>query len=838
MSGGGIMLQKRIIVHVMINVLLFGIGSIIFAQGGNNPVPAYQSEPWVATGGPIGGLGYDIRYCFDDYDRWYVTDAWAGFFISEDRGITWRSSNTGITARKGLDAIPVFSTAVDPHNPNIIWIGMDSSTDDAIFRSTDYGESWTLRDNGVDQTNLTFRGFTIHPNNSNIVYAMAELGSAGWTPDGDPREGFGFDLTMGCVFKTENGGEDWVEIWRGDNLARYCLIHPENPETLYVSTGIFDREAANTDTTANIPGGVGILKSTDGGDTWRVFNEQNGLNDLYVGSLAMHPDNPELLLAATGHDHWSGYQGRETGGVFMTTNGGELWTKILPKLGDTHEIMLVVEYSLVNPNIAYAFSSEAAYRSDDGGFTWQRFTTGENYWGPPGNIIGFPIDAQCDPEDPMRVIVNSYLGGNTVSVDGGVTWLEASRGYTGALVHHLVSVPGQNGSAYAGSRSGIYKTTNGGTRWEGVVYPPQGMWANFNEIIGLAVDHSNPNHLLTLPNDFATILVSENGGQDWTISTMIGRCLALEFAPSDGNIAFAASDRGFYLSIDRGFHFSLINNDALSKQITALAVHPTNSDILWAMTENAGFIASDDAGRSWTQKGTGLPDLAGEALAVHPANLNLMFLGINEESELGGQGLFRSLDGGTTWTQLVAGLEPNAEIKDVVVDPTDTEIAYCCDHLSGVYATTNMGDTWLAINSGLTHRTMNVLALSDDGSVLYAGTEGGGIYRLGAVTGTGIDRSLHRGPNHIQLAPNFPNPFNPETTIQYHLPAVSHVKLEIRNLKGEAIRVLIEEIKQAGHYSVRWDGRDTRGVSVPSGVYIYQIKSAHGVESRKLTLIR
>src|ERR1019366_3992545 len=87
------------------------------------------------------------------------------------------------------------------------------------------------------------------------------------------------------VYKTTDGGEHWTQIWQGDNLARYVWIDPGNRNLLYVSTGFFDREDAQSNPVANLAGGVGILKSTDGGQTWRVLNQTNGLGNLYVGSL-------------------------------------------------------------------------------------------------------------------------------------------------------------------------------------------------------------------------------------------------------------------------------------------------------------------------------------------------------------------------------------------------------------------------------------------------------------------------------------------------------------------------------------------------------------------------
>ncbi len=81
---------------------------------------------------------------------------------------------------------------------------------------------------------------------------------------------------------------------------------PENTDLIYVSTGIFDREAANSDPDTLDPGGVGVLRSRDGGSTWEVLGVENGFleNELQVGSLFMHPENPDILIAAVGNDSY------------------------------------------------------------------------------------------------------------------------------------------------------------------------------------------------------------------------------------------------------------------------------------------------------------------------------------------------------------------------------------------------------------------------------------------------------------------------------------------------------------------------------------------------------
>ena len=80
-------------------------------------------------------------------------------------------------------------------------------------------------------------------------------------------------------------------------------------------------------------------------------------------------------------------------------------------------------------------------------------------------------------------------------------------------------------------------------------------------------------------------------------------------------------------------------------------------------------------------------------------------------------------------------------------------------------------------------------------------------------------------PTAFALDPNYPNPFNPETKINYQLPEKSTVVIKIFNLKGQLIWTLLNEFKAPGYYTVVWDGRDASGLSIPSGTYFYQIKA-------------
>ena len=684
------------------------------------------SEAWVRTGGPLGGLGYDVRMRPDNPDIMYVTDAWAGVFISTDSGKTWHPSNQGINTRTGEsgDAIPVFCLTIDPHNHDTIWIGTQNIR--GIFKSTDAGQTWVEKDNGiVEREGITFRGFTVDPQSSDIVYAAAEIASYAWSSQ--PQQGREFDKTKGVIYKTIDAGENWTAVWRGNNLARYIWIDPSDSDVLYISTGIFDREAADSDSATNKPGGEGVLKSTDGGQTWQPVN--TGLKNLYVGTLFMHPTNPDILLAGTGNNAYP-----EGGGVYLTTNGGTSWQAVV-----SNENYNAIEFALSNPNIAYAGSASAVYRSSDCGQTWRKVSSGEEGWGSPGVRAGFPIDFQADPRDPNRVFANNYGGGNFLSVDGGQTWTVASDGYTGAQVRAIAVDPTDPSTVYAAARSGFFASTDGGGSWIGRNTPPA-----FNlEWNAVAVDPSNPQHLVASNNWDPVIIQSYNSGQTWNWS---GDRLAegmgwrvITFAPSDSKILYAGSSAffsagvfddllpaaGVYVSRDGGATWNPAN-DALSAKanIIDICVDPSDPQVVYAATGTNGLLKSTDAGGSWTAMDVSAPATAALSVVVHSGDSKIVYLGLAHS------GLYRSDDAGTTWQPSMNGMAPESHITDILFDPRDPQVLYAADSFSGVYRSTNGGRLWRQINTALDMRAVNRMAISTNGLHLYAATEGGGVYRL------------------------------------------------------------------------------------------------------------
>jgi len=93
-------------------------------------------------------------------------------------------------------------------------------------------------------------------------------------------------------------------------------------------------------------------------------------------------------------------------------------------------------------------------------------------------------------------------------------------------------------------------------------------------------------------------------------------------------------------------------------------------------------------------------------------------------------------------------------------------------------------------------------------------------------------------PKEFSLSQNFPNPFNPVTTINYDLPEQSHVLINIYDILGREIRTIVKTTQDAGYKSVIWDGTDEFGRSVGTGIYLYQIKAGDFNQTKKMLLLR
>ncbi|MCD4650753.1 MAG: T9SS type A sorting domain-containing protein [Candidatus Cloacimonetes bacterium] len=120
-------------------------------------------------------------------------------------------------------------------------------------------------------------------------------------------------------------------------------------------------------------------------------------------------------------------------------------------------------------------------------------------------------------------------------------------------------------------------------------------------------------------------------------------------------------------------------------------------------------------------------------------------------------------------------------------------------------------------------------------SIRYLITQGNSVYKL-TIGGIPNDDFV-APPANINLS-NYPNPFNPETTISYDLAKPSPVSLGIYNIKGQHVRTLVNEPQHAGSYEVLWSGKDANGETVGSGIYLYRLKTNKQIQTGKAVLLK
>jgi len=120
------------------------------------------------------------------------------------------------------------------------------------------------------------------------------------------------------------------------------------------------------------------------------------------------------------------------------------------------------------------------------------------------------------------------------------------------------------------------------------------------------------------------------------------------------------------------------------------------------------------------------------------------------------------------------------------------------------------------------------------------GTFGSGVYTMVSINAdiTTVEEINAVVPISFRLCQNFPNPFNPTTTIQYSLPQQSHVKLSIYNVLGDEIATLVNEEQHIGDYSFHWNSTDKNNKRLASGIYVYRLQAGGYIAQNKMILMK
>ncbi|MCZ6635257.1 MAG: FG-GAP-like repeat-containing protein [bacterium] len=240
----------------------------------------------------------------------------------------------------------------------------------------------------------------------------------------------------------------------------------------------------------------------------------------------------------------------------------------------------------------------------------------------------------------------------------------------------------------------------------------------------------------TLPG---TIFRSLNRGNTWTevgATSVADSVLALVIAPSDSSVIYAGTlNRGVYKSTDFGTTWSATG--FTGRQVNALVVDPLDADKVYAGTPDSLFKTTN-GGTAWSF--AGLDSVLITSLAIQPQTSDTIYVGTD------GDGLYRTLDDGTVWTQINGGL--SMRVSALAVHPTQTDTVYAGTFDVSVSRSVDAGASWSASNNGLTASSVTSLAISlTDPNILYAGTSTGQVFKSADNAGIWLDitRNLSAG---------------------------------------------------------------------------------------------
>ncbi|MBV9303114.1 MAG: hypothetical protein JOY62_19315 [Acidobacteriaceae bacterium] len=535
---------------------------------------------------------------------------------------------------------------------------------------------------------------------------------------GDGRT-FYFGAVDGGIWKTTDAGTVWTPIFDDQSVASIGALEvaPSDPNVIYAGTG-------ESDIRSDLASGDGVYKSTDAGRTWKNI----GLHDTrQISRIVVHPTNPNIVLvAALGH----AYGPNDERGVFLSTNGGETWEKVLfrgPQIGAADLAM-----SMDEPRIVFAAMWEAhrppwstyapiaghgsgLYRSLDGGKTWDQLTghglpSGD--WGRVGVSIaremrGKRVYATIDAKD----------AGLYRSDDGGDTWTRVnsdpritSRAW---YFSSITADPNDAGSVYIPNVA-FYKLSGGGKTLSVVRGAPGG-----DDYHQVWIDPANSLRMILVTDQGATVTL--DGGETW--STWYNQPTAqLYHVITDNSFPYhlygTQQDSGSAAIASRTDDRTISSRDFFSiggSESGYVAPDPKDSNIFY-VAGTYGEVARFDRrnGQSQNIAPWPMPAFATEiaqrkyrdpwtpVLIFSPVQPNALYLGT--------QYVMKTIDGGLHWQKISPDLtgdtrnDTHAKPEGAVTTENAKERGY------GVVYTLapsplNVSEIWAGSDTGLIHLT-------------------------------------------------------------------------------------------------------------------------------------
>jgi hypothetical protein len=676
--------------------------------------------------------------------------------------------------------------AVRLDSSEILYAGTGGGT---ISKSVDGGFSWRMVIGGGSHE---VPKIVIDPVNPMIAYATSFEG----------------EVSERGVWKTTNGGEEWLLTALADTSLWGMDIDVTNPQTVYA--GLFTGLGVL---------GRGVFRTTDGGDSWTGMTD--GLPEKFdAWSIKVHPMDPTVLWLAGGHDPLTG----ERGGLYR-------WVE---SIAAVQGVVLEEESgdTVKNGFVMLESTGETVLLDTSGGV----FTL--NYY-PGDSALATAIHIESFPYYLEETAVEFQIG-TTQEVTLLVDRLPLSA-ISGQILDSLSFSP-------LNAEITLTATTAAGERTYSVLTNPDGSYL----IDSLPISHPpvvsygqlqiSP----VLPHSqlvFPSVFLDSTG---LTLDALIDTADVL-ITSSLGSGDYSEYYERSLLSLGLGFHHwdqEAAGNTPISRlrelrkkiliYFTGDDVAPMPADQLDSLDHALDlgipvFLTGQDFVES-----NGSSEFISQRIGLIHAGNTTAFLSRGVAGDLL-DGLVLNMSGGD-------GADNQAS-RDILQISNTNPVS-----IIGYGVTGNSGTAAVRLDDAVGGSRLILFGFGFEAISAEQTAETVMRQIIGYLDGSiTVSVSEIRGdlPTALALDQNYPNPFNPTTKIRFHLPA-AHLQegpagiskarqttLEIYDLLGRSIATLVDEKMDPGHYEVRWDA-----AGMPTGVYLYRLQAGSFTQTRKLMLLR
>jgi uncharacterized protein (TIGR03437 family) len=729
-----------------------------------------QLEGWKPLGpGNIGGRTRALLVHPADPEVMFAAASAGGVWKTTDGGRNWNPISDL------LPNIAVNAMAMDPANPDVIYAGtgegfynFDAVRGAGIFRSFDGGATWRRLD-GTNTAEFHYvNDIVVSPVRSNRIYAATRAG----------------------VMRSLDSGVTWTRVLEPDRLNGGCLDlvirSDQTKDYLFAACGTGMGSASPSSVQSAIYRNSNAEQGLSG---WEVVYTEAGMGRT---SLALSPSNQEVIYAVSS-ENGATWAAHSLHAVFRSVNGGTSWVARV-RGNDPKKLNTVL---FTNP--IFAFNSECngktsqfyhqgwynnviavdpkdenivwvggvdLFRSDDGGSNWGA----ASFWHLPQN------NPRYVHADHHAIVFHPRFDGMAnrtmfVGNDGGIYRTENARAQT-AAGERAVCSPNTNNFVWT-SLNNNYSVTQfnhgasfpngviylGGAQDNGVLIGSDDAGVNgWREILSgdggfVAVDWTNPNVIYAATTGLS-VKKSTDGGVRFNPATTgisnngFGFIAPLVMDPSDP-LRLWTGGRQMWRTRNGAGNWSQASAD-LAGSATSIAVAPTDSNFVLAGT-TGGYIhrtttgLNSDADTTWP---SALPRGGYvSSVAFDPTNRDIAYA---TYSTFGGKHVWRSTDGGVSWSSIDGGganALPDIPVNCIVVDPASTQRLYIGTDI-GVFVSLDGGANWAVENTGFANVPVEALSLNTAGytTQLFAFTHGRGVWR---VPLGGLCRVSAPSGNHI-----------------------------------------------------------------------------------------